>query len=241
MSFEWPLALLALLLVAGRGGRLRPAGATAAGRRRRRMFASPALFPNVVGRSPGRLRHVPVADAADRRRRARHGLRPAARHALRQAERGHRHPGRRRVSRSMTAKDVKPTRLAAAGDAIARFLERRARLAPRRRRPFADRAAVVAPPTTRPRRRARCRSSEARPGEGTALGDALLLALRSARSVRDENNEPPPASILRHLRRRPDAGHRHADRRRRQAREGRRRPDLHRRRSARPNGSSRGS
>jgi Ca-activated chloride channel family protein len=60
MTFEWPLALLALLLV--------PAAAAAyvyLDRHRRasdaELFASPAIFPSVIGKAPGRVRHLPVA------------------------------------------------------------------------------------------------------------------------------------------------------------------------------------
>ncbi|MGZ8648545.1 MAG: VWA domain-containing protein [Solirubrobacteraceae bacterium] len=193
MSFQWPMALLALLLIPAAAvayvllERRRRAGDTA-------QFASPAIFPNVVGRSPGRLRHVPVAVlligvavlvTGFARPRATHSVKRNEATVMLAVD----------VSRSMTAKDVKPTRLAAAGDAIARFLD----VVPDSLRvgvvTFADRAAVAAPPT-HDREVVRAALREARPGEGTALGDALVLALRSARSVRDENNEPPPASIL---------------------------------------------
>jgi Ca-activated chloride channel homolog len=59
VSFEWPLMLLALLLVPLAFG-----GYLLLERRRHRQaaaFANPALVPNLVGRKPGRLRHVPPA------------------------------------------------------------------------------------------------------------------------------------------------------------------------------------
>jgi Ca-activated chloride channel family protein len=187
------MALLALLLVPG------AAVAYVLLERRRRadeaaQFASPAIFPNVVGRSPGRLRHVPVAVLLVAVAVLVTGFaRPHAKHSVKRNEATVMLAVD--VSRSMTAKDVKPTRLAAAGDAIARFL----RVVPDSLRVgvvlFADRAAVVAP-ATHDRDVVRAALEQARPGEGTALGDALVLALRSARSVRDENSEPPPASIL---------------------------------------------
>ncbi len=193
MSFQWPLALLALLLVPGAAigyvllERRRRAGDTA-------QFASPAIFPNVVGRSPGRLRHLPAVVLLVAVVVLVTGF--ARPHATRSVKRNEATVMLAvDVSRSMTAKDVKPTRLAAAGDAIARFLG----VVPDSLRVgvvlFADRAAVVAPPT-HDRDVVRAALQQARPGEGTALGDALVLALRSARSVRDENGEPPPASIL---------------------------------------------
>ena len=56
MSFQWPLMLLALLLVP-----LAVGGYLLLERRRQRQaaaFANPALVPNLVGHNPGRLRHV---------------------------------------------------------------------------------------------------------------------------------------------------------------------------------------
>ena len=193
MTFEWPLALLALLLV--------PAAAVAyvlLDRRRRASdashFASPAIFPSVVGKAPGRVRHLPVAILLVAVAALVTGF--ARPHAERSVKRNEATVMLAvDTSRSMTATDVKPTRLAAAGDAIQRFLK----VVPDSLRvgvvTFADRAAVVAPPT-HDRKVVQDALREARPGEGTALGEALTLALRSARSVRDDNNKPPPASIL---------------------------------------------
>ena len=59
MTFEWPIALLALLVV--------PAVVFLYVRRERRRtdfakrFANPALLPNLVSRPVGRKRHVPLA------------------------------------------------------------------------------------------------------------------------------------------------------------------------------------
>ena len=193
MTFEWPLALLALLIV--------PAAAVAyvlVDRRRRESdaahFASPAIFPSVIGKAPGRVRHVPVAILLVAVAALVTGF--ARPHAERSVKRNEATVMLAvDVSRSMTATDVKPSRLAAAGDAIQRFLK----VVPDSLRvgvvTFADRAAVVAPPT-HDRQVVQAALREAQPGEGTALGEALVLALRSARSVRDDNNQPPPASIL---------------------------------------------
>ena len=83
------------------------------------------------------------------------------------------------TSRSMQAEDVKPTRLAAAQEAMRRFLER----APKRLRVgvvvFAGEAQVATPPTTD---RALARESINELGEfqvfgGTAIGDALAAAV----------------------------------------------------------------
>ncbi len=59
MSFQWPLMLLALLLVP-----LAVGGYVLLERRRQRQaaaFSNPALVPNLVGHRPGRLRHVAPA------------------------------------------------------------------------------------------------------------------------------------------------------------------------------------
>ena len=193
MSFEWPLALLALLVV--------PLAAVAyvlLERRRRRhdaaVFASPALFPNVVARSPGRLRHLPVAILLLAVAVLVTGFaRPHATRSVTQNEATVILAVD--ISKSMTATDVKPTRLAAAGAAIDRFLT----VVPKSLQvgavTFADRAAVVAPPTT-DRDVVRQALAQARTGAGTTIGEAISLALRSAGKVRGSNGKPPPAAIL---------------------------------------------
>jgi Ca-activated chloride channel family protein len=194
VSFQWPLALLALVLV--------PLAAVAYvlfDRRRRgeaARFATPALFPNVVARAPGRFRHVPVAVVL-----------LALTALLVGVARPHATLSKPReeatvilaidVSRSMTAADVRPTRLAAARDAALRFLEK----VPDAFRvgvvAFADRARVVAPPTD-DRAVVEAALGQAQSGEGTALGEAIQLSLRAARRVRgaEPGAEPPPASVL---------------------------------------------
>ena len=80
MSFQWPLMLLALLLVP-----LAVGGYLLLERRRHRQaaaFANPALVPNLVGRKPGRLRHVRAGAGPDRARGAGDRSRPPARAGL---------------------------------------------------------------------------------------------------------------------------------------------------------------
>src|SRR5439155_16485655 len=119
MSFEWPLALLALpavpLLVA----------LYVRHERRRTVFAArfgnPALLPNLVDRSPGRRRHLPLAI-----------LLVALTAMIVGVARPHATVSVRReeatvilavdVSRSMRAKDVEPTRLDAARTTAEAFL-----------------------------------------------------------------------------------------------------------------------
>jgi Ca-activated chloride channel homolog len=192
-TFEWPMALLALLLIP-----LAAIGYVLLERRRRRhdaaVYASPALFPNVVGHSPGRLRHLPIAILLLAVAVLVTGF--ARPHADRTVTRNEATVILAvDVSRSMEAKDVTPTRLAAAGAAIDRFLK----VVPKSVQvgvvTFADRADVVAPPTT-DRDVVRQALAQARTGAGTTISDAIALALRSAGKVRGADGKAPPAAIL---------------------------------------------
>jgi Ca-activated chloride channel homolog len=195
VTFQWPLALLALLAVP-----VAVAVYVVLDRRRRgdkARFATPSLFPNVVARAPGRLRHLPAA-----------ALALAVTAVLVGVARPHATVSEPReeatvmlaidISRSMTATDVRPTRLAAAQDAARRFLSE----VPETFRvgivTFADRAQVAVPPT-HDRDTVRAGLETIFSGEGTALGEAVVLALRAAQRVPradTEQREPPPASIL---------------------------------------------
>jgi Ca-activated chloride channel homolog len=193
MRFEWPLALLALALV--------PVAAAAyvfLDRRRREQaarFASPALLPNVIARSPGRRRHLPAAVLAVALVALTTGLaRPHADMSVPREEATI--VLAMDTSRSMNATDVFPTRLAAARDAANRFLERV---------PEAFRVGVVsfattarvASPATDDRDTVSQALQQVRAGEGTALGEAITLALRVIRSApTDEPGERPPAAVL---------------------------------------------
>ena len=88
VSFAWPLALL---VAARRAARASPATSLLERRRRRgrpALFASPALVPNLVGRRPGRLRHLPPALALLALAAARDRPRAPARDAVGQARGG---------------------------------------------------------------------------------------------------------------------------------------------------------
>ena len=193
MSFDWPVALLALLAVPV------AVGAYVVLDRRRASdvarFATPALFPNVVERAPGRLRHLPAAVLLLGLTVLLTGFaRPHANLSVKREEATV--VLALDVSRSMTATDVQPTRLAAAQSAARTFLEQ----LPARFRvgvvTFGTRAHVATPPTA-DREVASDALSEIRPGEGTALGEAIELSLRAARSVPGSDSpEPTPASIL---------------------------------------------
>ena len=129
MSFAWPLMLLSLLAVP-----LAVAGYLWLERRRERqaaVFASPALVPNLVGRRPGRLRHVPPALALLALAALATGLaRPHATLSVKQEQ--------ATVvlaidtSRSMVATDVPPSRLAVAQQAVRALPPEAAEGVPRR-------------------------------------------------------------------------------------------------------------
>jgi Ca-activated chloride channel family protein len=146
--------------------------ATDAGR-----FASPALLPNVVDRSPGRLRHLPAAVFLAGLCALVVGVaRPHANVKV---------PRELATvvltvdtSRSMAATDVKPTRLDAAKKAALDFVGK----VPKKFRiavvAFSSSARVVSPPTAT-RSVPRQAISELRPGEGTALGEAIVRSLQA--------------------------------------------------------------
>ncbi|MDX6399281.1 MAG: Ca-activated chloride channel [Gaiellaceae bacterium] len=193
MSFAWPLALIALLAVP-----LAVIGYVLLERRRRRqaaLFASPALIPNLVGRRPGRLRHLPPALALLALAALATGLaRPHATVSVKQKQ--------ATVvlaidtSKSMVANDVPPSRLAVAQRVLRGFLAR----LPEGYRvgmvSFAQSAQTVLPATAN-RDAARRALTSLRPGEGTALGEGIARAIQVAQRVRPQAGEPrPPASIL---------------------------------------------
>jgi Ca-activated chloride channel family protein len=193
VSFEWPLALLALALVPVTLAayllyeRRRPAHVS--------QFASPALFPNLVPRAPGRRRHVPVAVLLVALAVLLIGLgRPHA--ALSFPRKEATIVLTLDVSRSMAAADVEPTRLGAAQAAARRFLERVPDSFQIGVVTFATRAQVVSPATD-DRGVTEAALNSIRVGEGTALGEAIELSLRVARSVPgEEGNRAPPAAML---------------------------------------------
>jgi Ca-activated chloride channel homolog len=195
VSFQWPLALAALALL--------PLAVLAfvwLERRRRAaaaVFASPALLPAIVPAAPGRRRFVPYALLLAALAAMLVGLaRPHATLAT---------PREEAtvvlavdVSFSMVAEDVFPTRLGAARGAAQAFLGK----VPERFRvgvvAFGTDARVLAPATD-DRAVVEDALGRLKEGEGTAIGEAIALSLRVARSVRpgdDPDAEAPPAAIL---------------------------------------------
>jgi Ca-activated chloride channel homolog len=193
MSFDWPVALLALLLL--------PLLVVlyVVRERRRTTFASgfgnPALLPNVVDRAPGLRRHIPIILLLIGLTAIVLGV--ARPHATVNVKREEATVVLALdVSRSMKAKDVEPTRLDAARNAAKAFLDR----VPKKFRvgvvSFATRATVALPPTE-DRELVKSALDALAPGEGTAIGDAVVLSTRVGQArQRSDREETPPRSVL---------------------------------------------
>ena len=192
MTFQSPLALLGLLvvplLVAAYVRHERSRGSYVA------RFANLALLPNLVDRAPGWRRHLPVAILLVALAAMVVGVaRPHATVSV---------PREEAtvilaidVSRSMAAKDVEPSRLGAARAAANAFL----RKVPEKFRvgvvSFASRAVVAVPPTA-DRSLVRAALAALRPGEGTALGDAIALSAQLGQRERRADGTRPPTAVL---------------------------------------------
>ncbi len=192
MSFDWPLVLTALAV-------LPILVALYIDRDKRRIasqaeFGNPDLLSNVVDRTPGRLRFLPplvllvalvfmIVGVA----------RPHATVSVPREE--------ATIilamdsSRSMKATDVEPTRLDAARTAAKTFLDD----VPEKYRvgvvSFATRAAVGVAPTE-DRTLVAAALDNMKPGEGTAIGDAVALSLRVGRARENPNEPAPPRAIV---------------------------------------------
>jgi Ca-activated chloride channel family protein len=192
VSFTWPLVLLGLaalpLLVALYGY------SEARRQRSQAAFGNPDLLPNVIDRSPGRLRHLPLAVLLLGLAAMIVGVaRPHATVSVPREE--------ATVvlavdtSRSMKADDVQPTRLEAAREAARAFLLQ----VPEKFRvgviSFSTRAAVGVPPTE-DRRLVEAALDNLIPGEGTAIGDAVALGVRLGNQAVPADGVVPPRAIL---------------------------------------------
>jgi Ca-activated chloride channel family protein len=192
VSFDWPIALTGLAV-------LPILVALYLDRDRRRVasqsaFANPDLIPNVVDRSPGRLRYLPPVT-----------LLVALVFLIVGVARPHatvRVPREEAtiilamdVSRSMKAKDVQPTRLDAARVAAKTFLDE----VPEKFRvgvvSFATRAVVGVAPTE-DRKLVTTALDTLKPGEGTAIGDAVALSLLVGQPKEKDAVRPPRAVVL---------------------------------------------
>jgi Ca-activated chloride channel homolog len=192
MTFEWPLALIGLLIV--------PALLVAYVVRERRRtehasrFTTPGLLPNLVDAAPGWRRHLPLAV-----------LLVALAAMVVGVARPHASVNVAReeatvilaidTSLSMKADDVKPTRLMAARKAARAFVAR----IPEKYRVgivgFAGRAYVALPPTD-DRSLIPTALASLHPGQGTSLGDAVSLATQLGRRLRASDGTTPPTAIL---------------------------------------------
>jgi Ca-activated chloride channel family protein len=192
VTFQSPLALIGLVLV--------PAlVALYIVRERRRQryaarFTAPALLPNLVSASPGWRRHLPVALFLVALGSMIVGVaRPHASVSVRREQ--------ATVliaidsSLSMSSQDVRPSRLIAAQRAAQAFVD----AMPKKFRVgvigFAGRAYVALPPTEE-RGLVRNALTSLKPGQGTALGDAVALGSRLARAERTSDGKMPPTAML---------------------------------------------
>jgi len=192
VSFDRPLALLALLAVPAlvllwRVHEQRRAVDAA-------RFSSVALIPNLVARRPGRRRYFPLALLLLAVAALIFGTaRPRAEISV---------PRKEAtlilaidISRSMTATDVKPSRLAAARNAATAFLDKVPKEYSIALVGFGTRAFVALPPTT-DRVLAHDALASLNPSEGTAIGDAVFIAVRLGMKQRTSDGIVPPAAVL---------------------------------------------
>ncbi|HLY93884.1 MAG TPA: VWA domain-containing protein [Gaiellaceae bacterium] len=192
MTFARPLALVVLvavpLLVAAWAWLERRRRAGAAG------FTSPALLPNLVDAFPGRRRRIPqtlfllalTALIVGMARPHAHITVPRHEATVVLAI---------DVSRSMSATDVKPSRLLAAEDVANAFVDRVPRTYNVAVVAFGTHAFVALPPTS-DRALAHTAIDDLRFGEGTALGDAVSIAATLGERIRSQDGTVPPESVL---------------------------------------------
>jgi len=192
VTFEWPLALVGLIV-------LPVLIALYVWRERRRTdyaarFTTPDLLPNIVDASPHWRRHLPLAVLLIALAAMVVGVaRPHAMMSVKREE-------ATAIlvidtSLSMSADDVKPTRLEAARREARAFLDQ----LPSKYRlaivGFAGRAYVALPPTD-DRDLAVSALRNLHTAEGTSLGDAVALATRIAGRQRASDGSNPPAAII---------------------------------------------
>jgi Ca-activated chloride channel homolog len=192
MSFEWPLALVGLVVV--------PllVGLYAQRERKRQQYAtrftSPGLLPNLVDAAPGWRRYLPLALLLVGLTAMVVGVaRPHASLNVKREE--------ATViiaidsSLSMESQDVRSSRLAAAQKTARMFvgeLPKKFRVAVLG---FSGRPYVAVPPTE-DRDLVHTALRSLRPGEGTALGDAIALGVKLARQERASDGTIPPTAMI---------------------------------------------
>ena len=193
MSFASPWVLLGLLV-------LPPLAAWYVGEGRRRAvaarsFVTEPLTPSVAPKRPGWRRHAPylvlaVALAAlivAAARPQRSVAVPLKRGTVMLAN---------DVSDSMSSGDVRPSRLVAAKRAALAFVHGLPRSIEVGSIEFARRPTLLQSPTTDHALSANAVAHLAPGGGGTAIGDALQIALQAIRSVPKVDGKRPPGAIL---------------------------------------------
>jgi Ca-activated chloride channel homolog len=193
VSLAAPLVLLALLAIPGlalwyaRQQRRRRAAAAA--------FASPVLAPSVAPRRPGWRRHAPiVALALALAVLIVAGARPRVTEA--QPVKGAAIVLANDISNSMEATDVRPSRLAAAKLAAERFLNGVPSSVRVGQIEFARHPTVLQSPTL-DRSLTRAAIESLHPGGGgTAIGDAIELAVHSLTTLPRQNGKRLPGAIV---------------------------------------------
>ncbi|HLF71575.1 MAG TPA: VWA domain-containing protein [Dehalococcoidia bacterium] len=182
MSFEWPLALLLLLII--------PALiAVYVWMQRRRQqyalrYASVSLVAQAVGRGPGIKRHIPAALYLGALAALILALaRPQASVPVLQ------NTGTIvlsiDVSGSMFARDVEPDRMEATKTAVKNFIDKQPDGVKIGIVSFSDFAALVAPPTD-DRKTVNDAVSRLRPQRGTNIGSGLQVAIEALKDPEDE-------------------------------------------------------
>jgi Ca-activated chloride channel family protein len=192
MSFEWPLALVGLLVVP-----LLVALYTYRERKRTEYaarFTSTGLLPNLVDATPGWRRYLPVALLLAGLTAMVVGV--ARPHASLSAKREE-----ATVivaidsSLSMSAQDVPSSRLASAQKTARAFVDE----LPKKFRVavlgFSGRPYVAVPPTE-DRDLVHTALNSLRTGEGTSLGDAIALGIKLAKQERASDGTTPPTAML---------------------------------------------
>ena len=192
MSFGRPVALVALVAVPLLVGLWllyeRQRTTDAAG------FSTSALIPNLIADRPGARRYLPLGLLLLALVALIFGTaRPKANVTV---------PRKEAtvvlavdVSRSMTAQDVRPTRLDAARTAADAFLAKVPKEYSVAVVGFGTRAFVALPPTT-DRVLAHDALASLSPSEGTAIGDAVLLSVKLGQRRRTSDGVIPPTSVL---------------------------------------------
>lgn len=193
MSFAWPLILVGLLsiplLVAWYVGQQRRRARAA------EAFAAPRLTPSVAPRRPGWRRHAPmlvfaiavgVLIAAAARPQQTVAV-PVTKGAVMLVN---------DVSSSMTATDVKPSRLGAAQQAAKQFIAGLPGGVQVGSLEFARRPVVLQSPTTDHSLTQDAIAHLQPGGGGTAIGDAITTAMRALARVPSQAGKRPPSAIV---------------------------------------------